>query len=128
MQINLPPGLPTNGFQIFLNGTLVNSMFAMRPNGRFQGIVTGLVDGDNLFSVRSSLGNAQIKITNHPIGGPVFAGAQLQPWSLPVVAETWDGTLNDINGFHVKPEHVMKALDGARGGAVADAPDGRSVH
>ena len=43
-----------------------------------------------------------------------------QPWSLPVVAETWDGTLNDINGFHVKSEHVFAALDGARGGAVPE--------
>ena len=41
-------------------------------------------------------------------------------WSLPVVAETWDGWLNDINGFHVKPEHAMQALDAARGGAVAE--------
>jgi len=41
-------------------------------------------------------------------------------WSLPVVAETWDGWLNDINGFHVKPEHVFRALDDARGGAVAE--------
>ena len=32
----------------------------------------------------------------------------LQPWSLPVVAETYDGLLNDINGFHVKPEHVVR--------------------
>jgi L-aminopeptidase/D-esterase-like protein len=47
-------------------------------------------------------------------------GAQLQPWSLPVVAETWDGVLNDINGFHVKPEHVFAALDGARGGPVME--------
>ncbi|MGQ0560955.1 MAG: DmpA family aminopeptidase [Gemmatimonadota bacterium] len=39
-------------------------------------------------------------------------------WTLPVVAETWDGALNDINGFHVKPEHVFAALDNARGGAV----------
>jgi L-aminopeptidase/D-esterase-like protein len=35
-----------------------------------------------------------------------------------VVAETWDGYLNDINGFHVKPEHVFHALDSARGGPV----------
>ena len=34
-------------------------------------------------------------------------------WSTPVVAETWDGELNDVNGFHVKPEHVDAALDGA---------------
>ena len=37
-------------------------------------------------------------------------------WALPVVAETYDGTLNDINGMHVKPEHVFAALDGAKGG------------
>jgi len=41
-------------------------------------------------------------------------------WSLPVVAETWDGYLNDINGFHVGPEHAALALERARGGAVAE--------
>ena len=39
-------------------------------------------------------------------------------WSLPVVAETWDGCLNDINGFHVKPEHAFHAIDTAHSGAV----------
>ncbi len=39
-------------------------------------------------------------------------------WALPVVAETYDGSLNDINGFHVKAEHVFAALDGAHGRAV----------
>jgi L-aminopeptidase/D-esterase-like protein len=41
-------------------------------------------------------------------------------WSLPVVAETWDGFLNDINGFHVKPEHVFQALSSAAPGPVAE--------
>ncbi len=41
-------------------------------------------------------------------------------WSLPVVAETYDGWLNDINGMHVKPEHVWAALDSASGGTVAE--------
>ena len=45
-------------------------------------------------------------------------------WSLPVVAETWDGWLNDINGFHVKPEHVFRALDGARPGPVEEGAVG----
>ena len=40
----------------------------------------------------------------------------LQPWWLPVVAETYDGALNDINGFHVKESHVLAALDGAAAG------------
>ena len=41
-------------------------------------------------------------------------------WSLPVVAETWDGYLNDINGFHVKPADVDAAIDDARTGPVAE--------
>jgi D-aminopeptidase len=47
-------------------------------------------------------------------------GKMPQPWALPVVAETYDGGLNDINGFHVKPEHVFQALDGASSGPVAE--------
>ncbi len=41
-------------------------------------------------------------------------------WSLPVVAETWDGWLNDINGFHVKPEHALHAIDSAASGPVQE--------
>jgi D-aminopeptidase len=41
-------------------------------------------------------------------------------WSLPVVGETWDGLLNDINGFHVKAEHVFEALESAATGPVAE--------
>jgi len=45
-------------------------------------------------------------------------------WSLPVVAETWDGWLNDINGFHVKPDDAFHALDTAHGGAVEEGSVG----
>src|SRR5262249_61883710 len=48
----------------------------------------------------------------------------LQPWWLPVVAETYDGGLNDINGFHVKPEHVVAALDRASGGVPQEGAVG----
>ncbi|HSV15545.1 MAG TPA: P1 family peptidase, partial [Tepidisphaeraceae bacterium] len=41
-------------------------------------------------------------------------------YTYPVVAETWDGFLNDINGFHVKPEHVFRALESASGESVAE--------
>ena len=41
-------------------------------------------------------------------------------WSLPVVAETWDGYLNDINGFHVTAAEAIHALDSATGGPVAE--------
>jgi D-aminopeptidase len=41
-------------------------------------------------------------------------------WSLPVVAETYDGALNDINGFHVRPEHLFAAMDAASDGPVPE--------
>ena len=41
-------------------------------------------------------------------------------WTLPVVAETYDGSLNDINGFHVKKEHAFNALNNARGGMISE--------
>ncbi len=55
----------------------------------------------------------------------VIAWALRQGWpswgfALPVVAETWDGGLNDIDGFHVRPEHAFRALDAARDGPVAE--------
>ncbi len=54
-------------------------------------------------------------------GGPDATGYW---WSNPVVAETWDGELNDINGFHVHREHVFEALSSAAGGAVAEGSVG----
>ena len=41
-------------------------------------------------------------------------------WSLPIVAETWDGLLNDINGFHVKEKHAHEAIRNAKGGPVEE--------
>jgi L-aminopeptidase/D-esterase-like protein len=51
-----------------------------------------------------------------------FSTGELVDFSfgLPVVAETWDGVLNDINGFHVKKEDVWQALDSSAGGRVAE--------
>jgi len=73
------------------------------------------------------LGGA-IGITNtHSVGvvrdALVAEGVRSQPggtfyWSLPVVGETWDGLLNDADGFHVRPEHVVAALADARSGPV----------
>ena len=55
-------------------------------------------------------------IRHHP------AGAEF--WSLPVVGETYDGVLNDMNGFHVRPEHLDAALDGAAAGPVTEGAVG----
>ena len=66
---------------IELNGVNVEPAFAIRPNGRFMGLLTGLKDGENLLTVRVGGAGRQITITNHPIGGPVSSGGdQFAPW------------------------------------------------
>jgi D-aminopeptidase len=72
--------------------------------------------------------DSPIAITNTHSVGAVHAALiayaqQLEDapdWSLPVVAETYDGFLNDIDGFHVREEHVFAALEEAAGGVVAE--------
>ena len=46
------------------------------------------------------------------------SGHALQPWQLPVAAETYDGFMNDMNGFHIKPEHVVAAIENAKAGVT----------
>ena len=46
------------------------------------------------------------------------------PWALPLVAETWDGVLNDLNGFHVRPQHVLEAIADAAPGTVKEGAVG----
>lgn len=98
--------------------------FALNGNGEMTG-TTWLQEGGYL--------EGPVAITNtHSIGTVRDAVVKwelqrqevLQPWWLPVVAETYDGMLNDINGFHVKPEHVLAALDSAKGGPVQEGSVG----
>ena len=68
--------------RVDLDGTDVTGAFALRPSGRFEGLVTGLKTGTNTLTVRDAAGaGKRIAITNHPIGGPVFAGPQVTPYA-----------------------------------------------
>ncbi len=80
VEIKWPADANLSGASITLNAAPVTTSFAMRPNGRYMGLVTGLKDGANVLLARYGGGAAQITITNHPIGGPVIAGPQVQPW------------------------------------------------
>jgi hypothetical protein len=67
--------------RVELNGTDVTSAFAVRDDGRFVGLVTGLTGGENTLTARESHAKkARITLTNHPIGGSVFSGPQLVPY------------------------------------------------
>jgi L-aminopeptidase/D-esterase-like protein len=90
--------------------------FTLNGNGEMTGTTwiqeSGLLEGPVAVTNTHSVGVVRDAI----IGWEVSQKNVLQPWWLPVVAETYDGGLNDINGFHVKPEHVLEALDRAAGG------------
>ena len=82
VQVVLPDGNRLSRVKISLGGRVVNRSFARRPNGKFEGLVTGLRVGKNVLRVMLPSGRgARITITNHPIGGPVFSGPQIQPWT-----------------------------------------------
>lgn len=73
--------------RIELNGRDVSSDFAVRADGRFYGLVTGLEQGTNVIRARVHRGpDATLKITNHAKGGPIFSGAQVQPWTCDTTA------------------------------------------
>ena len=94
--------------------------FSLNGNGEMTGTTwieeSGFLEGPVVLTNTSSVGTARDAVvkwwTAH--------GKQQQPWVLPVVAETYDGWLNDIGGFHVKEKHVADALDKPRDGLVEE--------
>ncbi len=75
-----PADISAASLSIKLNGVDVGEMFSTTAEGRFIGLVTGLVVGDNELTAVAGRGVATAMIRNHPQGGPVFAGPQLKPW------------------------------------------------
>ena len=102
------------------NDPVFAGWFSLNGNGEMTGTTWleegGFLEGPVFITNTHSVG----VVRDAAIKWSVEHGYLRQPWSLPVVAETWDGSLNDINGFHVKPEHVVSALDGAKRGPVAE--------
>ncbi|MGQ0733398.1 MAG: DmpA family aminopeptidase, partial [Acidobacteriota bacterium] len=93
--------------------------FTLNGNGEMTGTTwieeSGFLEGPVAITNTHSVGVVRDAILKWQVSRP-----GLQPWGLPVVAETYDGGLNDINGFHVTDAHTLAALDQARGAAVAE--------
>jgi len=105
------------------NDPVFAGWFALNGNGEMTGTTwveeSGFLEGPVMITNTHSVGVVRDAV----IDWRVKHGAADETgywWSLPVVAETWDGFLNDVNGFHVKPRHVFQALDSARPGPVAE--------
>ena len=97
--------------------------FALNGNGEMTGTTwiteSGQLEGPVMITNTHSVGVVRDAVIAERVraGGADASGYW---WSLPVVAETWDGHLNDINGFHVTPEHAAQALRDATDGPVAE--------
>jgi len=97
--------------------------FTLNGNGEMTGTTwledSGFLDGPVMITNTHSVGVVRDAVIAWRVkkAPPDQAGYE---WSLPVVAETYDGDLNDINGFHVKPEHAWHALDTAHAGPVEE--------
>jgi L-aminopeptidase/D-esterase-like protein len=106
------------------NDPVYAGWFSLNGNGEMTGTTwveeSGLLDGPVALTNTHSVGTVRDAV----IAWGLKHGIGHQEWSLPVVAETWDGWLNDINGFHVKPEDVYAALDSAKNGPVPEGNTG----
>jgi len=95
--------------------------FSLNGNGEMTGTTwieeSGFLEGPVMITNTHSVGVVRDAVIAWLLRHKLLGEAE---WDLPVVAETYDGYLNDINGFHVKPEHAFQALDSARPGAVAE--------
>ena len=97
--------------------------FALNGNGEMTGTIwveeSGMLEGPVMITNTHSVGVVRDAVIQWRVaqGGADASGYW---WSLPVVAETWDGYLNNINGFHVKPENAFEALNVAASGPVAE--------
>jgi D-aminopeptidase len=101
--------------------------FSQNGNGEMTGTTwveeSGFLEGPVMITNTHSVGVVRDAVIQWRVthGQPDATGYW---WSLPVVAETWDGWLNDINGFHVKPEHAFHAIDSAQSGPVLEGAVG----
>jgi len=101
--------------------------FTLNGNGEMTGTTwveeSGFLEGPVLITNTHSVGVARDATIEWQYANNLFDPLPDEPdvfWSLPVVAETYDGDLNDINGFHVKRQHVFDALESAASGPVAE--------
>jgi D-aminopeptidase len=110
-----------------MNSSVFAGWWSLNGNGEMTGTTwveeSGFLEGPVMITNTHSVGVVRDAVIQWRVshGAPDASGYW---WSLPVVAETWDGWLNDTNGFHVKPEHAFHAIDTAASGPVPEGSVG----
>src|SRR5437899_8255582 len=110
-----------------MNDPVFAGYFSLNGNGEMTGTAwveeSGFLEGPIVLTNTHSVGAARDAVIAWRLahGGPDAEGFA---WSLPVVAETWDGWLNDVDGFHIKREHLAHALESTHSGAIEEGSVG----
>ena len=110
-----------------MNDPVFAGYFSLNGNGEMTGTAwveeSGFLEGPIVLTNTHSVGIARDAVIAWRLahGGPDAEGFA---WSLPVVAETWDGWLNDVDGFHVEPEHIAHAIESAHSGMIEEGSVG----
>lgn len=109
------------------NDSVFGGWYSLNGNGEMTGTTwleeSGFLEGPVMITNTHSVGVVHDAVIEWQYQRKLFnplPGTDDVYWSLPVVAETWDGDLNDINGFHVKKEHAFEALSTAVSGPVIE--------
>jgi hypothetical protein len=115
--VDLPSGVKPSSVRVKVGNRDVTRKFAVRPSKRFEALVTGLRKGRNVVTAtaRGARG-ARLTITNHPIGGPLFAGPQLPAWQCQEGAV--DAKCNMPSSF----AYLYKSTDATKGGLLPYDP------
>jgi len=106
------------------NAPAFGGWFSLNGNGEMTGTTwleeSGLLSGPVLITNTHSVGTVRDSFIKWQVARINKLGEEADEWSLPVVAETWDGFLNDVNGFHVHESDTVAALENARNGPLQE--------
>ena len=116
VEIVLPAGTDASRVRVTAGGRDVTAAFAVRPNGRYMGLVEGLGNGENVLVAQLAGGaGTRLTLVNHANGGPVTSGPQIQPW------KCFAGSLDAQCNRPVRYEYRYKRTSG--GSLQAYNPD-----
>jgi len=98
--------------QISVNGADVSSAFSAHPDGGWIGLVTGLVDGENILVATGAGGEASLTLVNHPVNGPLFSGPLQQPFVCENEDHGLDPATDDTCSAPAKVEYYYRNAGG----------------
>jgi hypothetical protein len=118
-RIDLPVGSRVADLRVGLNGHDVSGQFALRPDHQVEGLLSGMRIGRNRVVASIAGQRAELVVTDHPVGGPIFAGPQIQPWKCEAGAADKQCDIKPTYSYFYLPE----GTEGVGGGVTGVASE-----